>query len=90
MKTLLRVRAFGRRNEWQRTQVLEKVWTLFGWPVWTKEIDREEVPPHVLIEVGALGSTDWRSKWCGRPGVLWSTRKGYVQHALPNTKPSDA
>lgn len=79
MKAHLRVRAFGRRDEWQRTQVLEKVWTLFGWPVWVREIDREEVPSHVLIEVGALGSTDWRSKWCGQGGIWWGRKSGYIQ-----------
>jgi hypothetical protein len=76
IKSLLRVQAFSQRDKWQKTQVLEKVWTLFGWPIWTKEIDREEIPAHVLIELGAMGSTDWKSKWSGRPEVWWSKYNG--------------
>lgn len=44
-------------------QLLVKRWKFFGFTVWKKIVDREEIPSHVLIEIGALGGTNWKSKF---------------------------
>lgn len=44
-------------------QALIETWRLFGVPVFQRTIDRERVPDHASIEVGALGATSWRSKF---------------------------
>jgi hypothetical protein len=64
-KKTLWVRAFGRKQEWERTQVLECRYSFCGFTFWKKEIDRETVPSHVAIEVACLGGTAWRSKFSG-------------------------
>lgn len=48
----------------QRTeQHLVKTVRFLGIPVLRYSADKEEVPAHVMIELGALGSTSWRSKF---------------------------
>ena len=47
-------------------QYLQKK-TTFGW----KTIDEEEVPSYAWIQAGALGSTDWKSKFKDIPGVVF-------------------
>lgn len=84
IRSFLRVNARSINNGWGRIQFLQRVWKLGPLTLWVKEIDREEVPGHVIIEVGALGSTWWKSKWCGMPGVFWKTRGGYVLHEQGN------
>jgi len=44
-------------------QILIKRWKLGGIIIWTKILDREEIPGYVLIELGALGSTEWKSRF---------------------------
>lgn len=44
-------------------QLLVKRWKFKGFTIWKKVLDREEVPSHVWISAGALGYTDWRSKF---------------------------
>lgn len=67
----LRVRAFIYDRGWGKYQLLqEKRW--WGWMT----IDREEVPRHVVISLGAYGDTGgWSSKFLehgtfGRDGYL--------------------
>lgn len=84
IRSFLRVNARSTNNGWGRIQFLERVWKLGPLTLWVKEVDREEVPPHVVIEVCALGWTWWKSKWFGMPGVFWKTREGYVLHEQGN------
>jgi len=51
------------RKDFGGVQRLVRVWRLFGMKVWTTVIDEEEVPAWADIESGALGSTNWRSKF---------------------------
>jgi hypothetical protein len=44
-------------------QMLVKRWKLLGVTICKKILDTEEIPGHVLIEVGALGRTVWKSKF---------------------------
>jgi hypothetical protein len=48
------------------TQYLLRQWRVFGVLVWTQVVDTEEVPAWAEIQLGALGSTDWRSKFRGQ------------------------
>ncbi len=59
MQRQLRVRRYGSRTKFEGYQLLqEKRW--WGW----KDLDREEIPSHVLISLGALGYNDgWVSKF---------------------------
>ena len=43
------------------TQTLVKRWRLLGLPIWMKVLGTESVPSFVTLEVGTLGSTNWRS-----------------------------
>jgi len=61
-----------------RIQYLEELHTQtkrFLWWTWTEdnwiEIDREIVPSFAWMQVGALGSTDWKSKWNGMANTKW-------------------
>lgn len=45
------------------TQTLVKRWRLWGRVIWTKVLGTENVPSFVPIEVGTLGSANWRSKF---------------------------
>lgn len=54
---------FSSRTKWAARQVLYQEYRLFGVRVWRTKLDEEEVPAWALIEAGALGSTDWRSKF---------------------------
>lgn len=67
----LRVRSYRTDGGWKGYQLLqEKRW--WGW----KTIDYEEIPPHVLISIGAFGDTSgWQSKFAkfgsfGRDGII--------------------
>lgn len=77
IRSFLRVTARSTNNGWGCTQLLKRVWKIGPVTLWVKEVDREEVPPDVVIEICALGSTWWKSKWLGLPGVFWKTRNGY-------------
>lgn len=44
-------------------QQLVKRWRLFGRVIWTRVLDEEDVPMFAVIEIGCLGSTNWRSKF---------------------------
>lgn len=55
--------------------VVHQVVRLGGVPIWKREIDREVVPAHVKIEVGALGGTGWRSRLNADPDIVWMTRR---------------
>jgi hypothetical protein len=59
MKQQFRIRRFNRRNEFSGFQLLqEKRW--WGW----QTIDREEIPHHVIISLGAFGDTGgWVTKF---------------------------
>lgn len=63
----LRVQPYDRfkRAEPERIRYQDLVETtrLFGLPIWKRTLDKEIVPGHVLIEVGATGMTGWRSKF---------------------------
>lgn len=59
----MRVRRYSRRHEFGGYQILLKEWRVCGVKVWSQEIEREEVPGWAEIQLGALGSTDWQSKF---------------------------
>lgn len=81
MKTELRVIAFGNSSDFRRTQILRKVWILFGFVIFWKEVDREEVPQFAVIEAGCFGFTNWKSKWSGEEGIYWRQHDGsYIQY----------
>jgi hypothetical protein len=63
IKTAIRVKRWTRRNEFGGFQQLLKEWRVFGVKVWTKEIDREDVPGWAEIQLATLGYTEWRSKF---------------------------
>lgn len=59
----MEVRRYGNRREFGSVQKLERAWRLFGVCVFRQIIDTEEVPAWAEIQVGALGSTEWRSRF---------------------------
>ena len=63
LTTTMRVQRRSYRKEFGGFQQLLKEWRLFGVNVWTTEVDREDVPAWAEIQLGALGSTEWRSKF---------------------------
>lgn len=71
MKRILRVRRFGSKTKFTGFQLLQEK-RFWGW----KTIDREEVPTHVIISLGAVGDAGgWVSKFrdlgsWGRDGII--------------------
>lgn len=59
----LHPRGSGYCSDQGTTQFLVKVWRLFGIKIWSRVIDKEEVPLTVVIEVATLGGTSWKSKF---------------------------
>lgn len=44
--------------------ILFKRYYLWGWQFWSREVDREELPPHVWISQAIFGnSSGWESKF---------------------------
>jgi hypothetical protein len=43
-------------------QELRRTTRVFGIPVWTTTIDREDVPSWALIQRACTGSTEWESR----------------------------
>lgn len=61
------VTIFHRVRRWTRGdftgwQVLERVTCVCGVPIWSKEIDREDVPSWAYIQRACLGHTEWKSR----------------------------
>ena len=52
-----------RDPERREEQHLVETVRLFGLPIWRRILDREEIPDWALIQIGAFGSTEWRSKF---------------------------
>jgi hypothetical protein len=52
------VQRYSHRREYKSWQCLEKRYYLFGFEIWRKELDREEIPQHILIQYLTMG--DWR------------------------------
>lgn len=67
----LRVRRWRCGNKFESVQVLERVTFWRGITIWVAEVDREVVPTWASIQRGALGYTDWRSKFADIPDVEW-------------------
>ncbi len=63
LTTTMRVERRSNRKEFGGYQRLLKEWRVFGVKAWTTEVDRETVPGWAEIQLGALGSTDWKSKF---------------------------
>lgn len=63
LKTKMEVRRYGTPREYGGHQRLERAWYLMGLCVWRQVIDTEEVPAWAEIQLGALGSTEWRSRF---------------------------
>lgn len=63
LNTKIEVRRYGNRREFGSLQKLERAWRLFGVCVFRQVIDTEEVPAWAEIQAGALGSTEWRSRF---------------------------
>lgn len=62
MKTSFKVLRYVR--EWDTWQILYKEWYIFGFRVWRRVIDREDIPRHVYIQYLALGDWHgWKSKF---------------------------
>jgi len=68
LKTKMEVRRYGNRREFGSLQKLERTWRLFGVCVFRQIIDTEEVPAWAEIQAGALGSTEWRSRFAAYIG----------------------
>ena len=64
----MEVRRYGNRREFGSLQKLERAWRLFGVCVFRQVIDAEEVPAWAEIQTGALGSTEWRSRFAAYIG----------------------
>ena len=63
LKTKMEVRRYRNRREYGGLQKLERAWRLFGVCMFRQVIDTEEVPAWAEIQAGALGSTEWRSRF---------------------------
>lgn len=59
------VQRYSRRGQWPHGsyQELQRRFYLGRFCVWTRVLDREDIPAWAVIQVGTLGSTDWRSKF---------------------------
>lgn len=54
---------YTNRHNFDGYQVLVRETRLFGVRIWSREIDREEVPSWASIQRATLGYTDWRSRF---------------------------
>lgn len=55
-------------NQGQYNSLIKRWWLCgIGWKFqfWWWEIDREEIPNEVWVEVATMGSTNWKSKFKG-------------------------
>ena len=60
----LRVKGFGSHITFSGHQELVREYRLFGVKIWTKILDREEIPQYALISVACLGDeSGWKSKF---------------------------
>lgn len=66
------VRRYVSRTTFEGHQLLLREWRLWGVRVWSRELDREDVPVWASIQLACLGSSDWRSKFNDVPGIEWS------------------
>lgn len=55
------VRQWNSLTDFTAVQRLYKVYTLWGFDVWKTETATADVPSWALIQVGALGYTEWKS-----------------------------
>lgn len=53
----------GYVQDWGSYQLLVKVWKWHGIQVWSRVIDREDIPEHVIISLGTLGYAEWTSRF---------------------------
>lgn len=44
-------------------QLLVKRWKCWGITIWKRVLDREDIPMHVLVELGSIGTCSWTSKF---------------------------
>lgn len=44
-------------------QYLIKEWRLFGFRVWKRTLDSEDVPVYASVSLACVGYTEWRSKF---------------------------
>jgi hypothetical protein len=51
------------KQQFESTQHLMKTVYFLGFPFLYFEIDKEEIPPWALIQLGSLGWTEWVSKF---------------------------
>lgn len=58
-----RPRGSGYCKDQRKTQSLIKQWLIRGRVIWKRVVDTEEVPMWAVIESGALGYTEWKSKF---------------------------
>ena len=63
MASRIEVRRYRRRGEFGSVQELQRRRYLFGICVCIQKLDSEEVPAWAEIQLGALGYTDWQSKF---------------------------
>lgn len=54
---------YTKRYAFGGEQRLVRRWYLFGLRIWTTVLDTEEVPAWAEIQLAALGSTEWESKF---------------------------
>lgn len=63
LKSDYEIKAYVNKHSFEGYQVLYKVWKIFNVKIWFSEVDREDVPGWAYIQYGALGYTDWKSKF---------------------------
>jgi len=62
--TRLRVMRYNYRNDWKAVQILLKYYYIFGFKFFEVELDREDVPRHVVLANACFGDTSgWTSKF---------------------------
>ena len=70
----LRVRAWGNKQDFKVTQELTRVYYLWGIRIWTKVLDKEEVPQYAVISNACFGDlSGWYSKFAPFGPGGWKT-----------------
>ena len=59
----MRVQRLANRTNFHSIQILYRDTKVFGFCIWSAEVDREVVPTWASIEVACCGSTTWESKF---------------------------
>jgi hypothetical protein len=50
-------------TKFESWQILFRYYYIFGFKFWTEQLDREDIPSHVVIAWECFGGTEWKSKF---------------------------